>query len=182
MTASQKFINGFIIKHSKKIRSTVEWKAFRFFINADDLHSHLDLALARIYTKSAFDGTETHFWRYIHLALHNSAISIKKGTGRGLKHLKYPPIDIDEMPERDHAISQPDINQKLLVKRICAELPMTFRNDSWRVIWTEHFLNGLTYEEVAKKGNIPLGTVKSVIFQIRSRVNDSYGEDYKEAI
>lgn len=182
MTTSQKFINDFIVKYSKKIRSMVEWKAYRFFIDADDLHGELNLSISRIYIKSAFDGTETHFWRYIHLSIHTSAIDLKR---RRVSRWKPDPhLDIDEVQETDHLSNsvQPDLNLKLLVKRICTDFPLTFRKDTWRVVWEEHFINGLPYDEVAVKANIPLGTVKTIIFKIKEYASREYLEEYKEAI
>lgn len=182
MTESQVFINTFIIKHSKKIRSMVEWKAYRFFVDADDLHGELNLSISRIYVKSLFEGTENHFWRYIHLSLHTSAIDLKR---RRVSRWKPDPhLAIDEVQECDHLSisSQPDLNMKLLVKKICTEFPLRFKKDHWKIVWVEHFINGLPYDQVAEKASIPLGTVKNIIFKIKEYASRDYLEEYKEAI
>lgn len=182
MTTSQKFINDFIVTNSKKIRSMVEWKAYRFYVDADDLHGELNLSISRIYVKNSFDGTEAHFWRYIHMSIHTSAIDLKR---RRVSRWKPDPhLDIDEVNEIDHLSSsiQPDLNLKLLVKKICADFPLTFRKDTWRIVWDEYFINGLPYDQVADIANIPIGTVKGIIFKIREYANRDYMEEYKEAI
>lgn len=182
MTSSQKFINNFVTINDKKIRKMVEWKAFKFYVDPDDLHGELNLAISRIYENSAFEGTETHFWRYIHLSIHTSAIDLKRR--RSTKWNPDPNLDITDIQE-SYCLStsnQPDINQKLLIKRICNEFSLTFKKDSWRIVWQEHFINGLPYDQVAEIAGIPIGTVKGTIFKIRKYANKTYYNQYKEAV
>lgn len=160
-----------IIDNYPQIQRTVAHKAFKFYVNEQDLMSAVNMRLAVNISNNQFEVMHINqIWGYIHMLINSCAIDIK----RRIKHTV-------ELEDCKVAVFN-DVDNMLTMRKIIAAILSDITKERDRKAFMEVLVKGCKYEEVATDLGVDLNTLKGIIFRIRKRSIEKYGQAYKQLI
>lgn len=154
-----------------KIKTVVKGRAFKYNIDSEELQSIVNYKLSIAISRNLFNTEiETMFWSYIHTIVTNAANDVKRNI--------EPYCEEIESYRDIFSSYQPDIDLKRLNNVILTTFYERLSKNE-KLVFRAYFLGGVKYEEASGETGISLGQIKSVIFRIRAKANQYYGERYK---
>ncbi len=164
-----------IEKHYNKIKRVVYGRAFTYNIQKDDLLSDVHYKLSKAIEANRFVcGDEDQFWAYIHALVTNAAND----------HRRKNRAFFDEITDANISslgTTQPDFDRKQFTNHVSIRL-IECLTPREKEVFKPFFIDGMKYEEVAKEIISSVGHVKSLIFNVRKKANDMFGDQYKSLV
>lgn len=173
-------LKDLIPKHMGGIRACVNNRAFKYYLNADDLQSYVNekLAIAIQKDMGTFED-EKQFWAMVHRLIRNAAVDIIRRPMVFNSFQKYMPLhEIEEFTKV--FVSQEDRQLKEFTKNLVESIRADIEHPQFLKIFDEFFVNNLSVKEVSDKTGINGNTVRATVFRIRKMVNEKYSSAYAE--
>lgn len=140
--------------------------ALRILANREEAEEAVQDAFVRAFRSLGRFRGDSEFSTWFYRILHNVAISTLRRRGK-LTHVPYDDdagIDLEEPPEDDGGLlSGVEQRQMMaLVEEALEALP-----DRYRIVVSFFYIQDMKYDEIAAVLNLPMGTVKTLLFRGR---------------
>lgn len=164
-------LSELINKHYPLIKRLTISKAFIKHIDKNELQSLVNINLCK------FTGTtEDHFLKFISLTIKNSVCDYRN-SAFGKYEFRNEELKDDYSKS---TVTQPDFELKYFIDAV-NKTSMSLK-PRHRVLFEDYFINGLQYNAIAKKLNMPINSVGVTICRLREIINKKHGLTYKELI
>lgn len=129
-----------------------------------------------------FQNDEERFMAWLGTVVRNLAINESRTYSRRLTDRSEEALTYSENYSHNQTY-QPDLDKKMLTKEVVDYFTELFDTNKhpkhYKVIFKAFFIDGHKYEELSQIASIPVGTVKTVIFNIRKMCKKKFGNQYK---
>lgn len=169
-------LTTFITENYPAIKQTAYGKAFKMYVDKNDLLSLLNEKLVVYASRNDFVVEHPNqFWVLINQTIYHTACDLKRRQSPFCELLEDV-INLDSGYRAEN-----NLTAKNLVSAIITELN-SYGHDKTNKAIAEVLIHGCKYEDVARQMDFNLGTLKGAIWKFRQKVFKKYGDIYKEVI
>lgn len=160
-----------IISEYKNIKSAVRVRAFRYNLNNCDLLSKVNEKLAVNVNNRNFEMEHiSQFWLYVNRMINCCALDL---VAPKIKTVELVAHDVDSGIQLGHAVE---------CNRIISAVLCRIKKPVDRDVFTYVVIDGAKYDEAAAKFDMPINSVKTIIFNVRKMAQNKYNHLYLDAI
>lgn len=151
------------------LKKCVNTQAYLTCSNSSDLLSACNERIANLINDNVHFNDETHIKRTLNVMAKNIAVSIKR-----LKRSKSESSVDNETLIKIDLSSHPNYESIDKFNYIDNSIKNHFKDDRYLNVYNHVLLGQMKYEEAAERFNIPINTVKTIVFQIRKYVKEKF--------
>lgn len=175
-----------ITQYYPRIKELASMKAYKYYIPYDDLINETHQNISRASSRSQFTGqTEGDFIAWLDQLMSNSAINVKRLQKRRAERNVSLDNDDEQFTNSIGSVNQTCSSSKVLLKNICVWAEKTYskhQNKNYTTVFTRRFIQEASYMEIADELEIPINSVKSIVFTLRKGLIAQFQTEYRQVI
>jgi RNA polymerase sigma factor (sigma-70 family) len=176
-----------IYKKHYRLVFNVIFKIVKNTLDAEELASETMIRVHKALPTYREDMSKLSTW-IVNIAKHAAIDHFRKRKVQtvALESVYIDWVNGDESAQTDHLIAlkcdQMNPEEKMIKEEVWSEMNTNFNTlkDIDQKIVTMHYFDGLSYEEVAKEMDMPLGTIKAKIHKARVRLMEAFPKEMRK--